>query len=548
MNATGGENGPGDGAGLAVFSASSLDVLVVGGGITGACIAWEATRRGLVAGLVERDDYGAGATANCLKIVHGGLRYLQHLDLRRVRESAVERSVWLRSAPHLVEPLPVLLPTYRGRFPSRTALAAALALNEAFSADRNRGLLPERTIPRARILSRDECLALEPTLDHPALTGGALFHDALMYSPERLTLEVVQAATSAGAVAANHVEFLAPVMADGRVAAARLRDRLTGEEGEVRTRWIVNATGSFVPSLGARLAPRSSTTYPRYSVALNFVTGRPAPRVAFAAVTGLEGERAQRRQLFVVPWRGQMMLGTAHMPYEGDPAAFAPRPEHMDAFLAEIAGATPNLPLTGEDIRLVHAGLLPLAGAPRGHRVRLLKRHRVIDHAAGGCPGALSVMTVKFTTARRAAAEVLDRITPDAPGSTATDTIPLPGGRVASLQRLRAEADERYSASLPDEVLEHLVRVYGARYAAVVEQRQRLPDWDRRVVPDAPVIHGQLAHAILAEDARTVEDVLWRRTELGARGLVDDATRRTAERVFDALRAAGAPPLGQARA
>jgi glycerol-3-phosphate dehydrogenase len=550
MNGTVGDPGPVRSPGLAALAASGVDVLVVGGGITGACIAWEATRRGLATGLVERDDYGAGATANCLKIVHGGLRYLQHLDLRRVRQSALERSFWLRSAPHLVDPLPVLLPTYRGRFPSRSALAAALVLNEVFSADRNRGLLPERRIPRARVLSRRECLALEPSLEHPRLTGGVFFHDALMYSPERLTLEVVQAAAAAGAVAANHVAFEAPILEDGRVAGARLRDRLTGEETEVRARWIINATGSFAPSLAGRLAPRPTARYPDYSVALNFVTRKPAPPVAFTAVTGLgEGARGKKkgRQLFVVPWRDQMMIGTAHLEYRGDPARFELAPELVEEFLAEIATASPHLDLARDDISLVHAGLLPLAGpaGPAGPAgaggIRLLKHHRIVDHAAEGCPGALSVVTVKLTTARQVAREVMDRIVPAAPAARGPEVALLPGGRFESLHRLRAEADELYSALLPADVLEHLVRTYGAGYAAVLEHRRLLPDWDERVVPGAPVIRAQVAHAVLAEQARTVDDVLWRRTELGPRGLDMDAARQVAERILEAVRSGATP-------
>jgi glycerol-3-phosphate dehydrogenase len=533
--------------GVAAIGDEPLDVVVAGGGIVGACTALEAAGRGLRVALVEQADFGGGTTANCLKIVHGGLRYLQHLDLRRLRESTAERAMWLRAAPHLVEPLPVVLPTYRGRFPPRWALAAALAMNDIASLDRNRGLPADRAIPRGRVLSRAGVVALAPGLDGPGVTGGILFHDALMYSPERLTLEVVQAAAAAGAVAANHVAFEAPILEDGRVAGARLRDRLTGEETEVRARWIINATGSFAPSLAGRLAPRPTARYPDYSVALNFVTRKPAPPVAFTAVTGLgEGARGKKkgRQLFVVPWRDQMMIGTAHLEYRGDPARFELAPELVEEFLAEIATASPHLDLARDDISLVHAGLLPLAGpaGPAGAGgIRLLKHHRIVDHAAEGCPGALSVVTVKLTTARQVAREVMDRIVPAAPAARGPEVALLPGGRFESLHRLRAEADELYSALLPADVLEHLVRTYGAGYAAVLEHRRLLPDWDERVVPGAPVIRAQVAHAVLAEQARTVDDVLWRRTELGPRGLEMDAARQVAERILEAVRSGATP-------
>jgi glycine/D-amino acid oxidase-like deaminating enzyme len=219
-----------------------FDVVVVGAGITGACIALDAATRGLRTALIDRADYGSGATANCLRIVHGGLRYLQHLDVRRSRESIVERSMWLRSAPHLVEPLPIVVPTKRGQFPGRWTLGAGLAVNELLSADRNAEIEADRQIPRSRVLSRQECLRLAPDAGHPDISGGILFHDAIMYSPERLTLEVVAAAAIAGATTANYVAFESPRVHDGKVSGCLLRDVLTNDVCEVRTHWIVNSS------------------------------------------------------------------------------------------------------------------------------------------------------------------------------------------------------------------------------------------------------------------------------------------------------------------
>jgi glycerol-3-phosphate dehydrogenase len=519
------------------LASADLDVLVVGAGITGACIALEAARRGLRTGLVDRGDFGGGATANCLKIVHGGLRYLQNLDVPRLRASVAARSVWLRSAPHLVEPLPVLLPTYRGRFPPRVALAAALVVNEALSLDRNRGLVPGRQVPRARVLSRQECIALEPSVGVPGLTGGVLFHDALIYSPERLTLEVVEAARAAGAIVASYVEFDGPLMAGGRVAGARVRDRLGGDEAQLRTRWLVNATGSSVPTLAAQLASAAVPVSPAavsrqaYSVALNFVTRQPAPQVAYA-VRGGTGDAGGRRarQLFVVPWRGHAMVGTAHLEYRGDPSAFVLTPKLVAHFAEELAAAQPSLGDWAGDIALVHAGLLPLAGSPSGRGLRLLKRHRILDHAKDGCAGALSVVTVKLTTAGLVAGDVGYRLVPSrAVRRDDWRTLPLPGAAFDSLEALHVAARVRYGALLPADVLEHLVRSYGSRYEEILEYRHTLADWDQPAVAGAPVIRAQFVHGAVAEHARTAEDLVWRRTEIGPRGLADDAALRLAE-------------------
>jgi glycerol-3-phosphate dehydrogenase len=522
----------------ATLTSAELDLLVVGGGITGACIALEASLRGLAVGLVERGDFGGGATANCLKIVHGGLRYLQRLDLRRVIASAAERSMWLRSAPHLVEPLPILLPTYRGQFPSRAALAAGLAVNELLTLDRNRAVPQEAAIPRSRVLSRRECLELEPSVEAPGLTGGVLFHDALIYSPERLTLEMVDAARAAGAVAANHTEFIGPVLSGGRVAGAQIRDLITGEAGIVRTRFIVNAGGSAVPGVAARFAPAAAVAQQAYSVALNFVTRHPARSIAYSLPAG--AGRGGGRQLFVVPWRGQTMIGTAHLEYHGDPMDFSPGPEHVEQFLQEIAAARPGYRLAADEIAVVHSGLMPIEAPAATNRLRLLQRHRIADHAADGFPGILSVVTVKLTTAGQVAREVLDRITGTHRTTTGPRRLPLPGGAFASLEQLHRSARESHGALLPADILEHLVRTYGARYPAVLEHRH-VAGWHEPVVAGAPVIRAQLMHGALVEHARTADDLLWRRTELGPRGLVTEAARRlAAEAIADARRSGAA--------
>lgn len=522
---------------LSQLAEADFDVLVVGAGITGACVALDAATRGLRTALVDRGDFGSGATANCLRIVHGGLRYLQHLDARRSRESIIERSVWLRSAPHLVEPLPVIIPTMRGRFPHRWMLGAALAMDEVLSFDRNEGVESERQIPRARVLSRAECLALVPALHSASISGGALFHDAIMYSPERLTLEVVQAASAAGAVTANHVAFEAAYVTNGRVTGASLRDVLTNEVAGIRTRWIVNATGAQAGEVARLIAGERKSGRQYYSMALNLVTRVPAATRAYTVSGGAaDPDRklgAGGRQLLIVPWREQQLVGTAHFPFRGDPTDAVLPEEHVEHFLKEIAAASPTLQVTRDDVRLVHWGLLPVAGPEASNRVRLLKRHRIIDHGSEGIGGALSVVSVKFTTARLVAEEIVDRLTggPRPRIGTAL-TIQLPGRPVHSPSSMLADARARYVPLLPDDVLEHLVRAYGSRYERVIALLQEVDGGDRRLSPDAPVILAQLVYGAREEQARTAEDLLWRRCELGPRGLVTAEAERAAHRAL----------------
>jgi glycerol-3-phosphate dehydrogenase len=511
------------------FPAAEFDVLVIGGGILGACVARDAALRGLAVALVERGDWGEGASANSLKTVHGGLRYLQHLDLRRMRQSIRERSTWLRIAPHLVEPLPFLVPTRNKGFQHRSVLRLALAVNDLVSADRNGGLLADRRLPAGRAVSRSEVRALAPDAAQPDLTGGVLFHDAQMYSSERLVLEVVRSAHEAGGAVANYLECDSPLNVGGRLAGVVARDRLSGAAVEIRARHIVNAAGSWVPSVAARLTGSAATVPLAYSVAINFVLREPAPRVAFTLTGGARDPDAMvasgGRQLFVVPWRGQTLVGTGHYPYRGDPAEFRVSEELIESFLAEVNSAWPSRIFEREEIALVHAGLLPAAQGSGGPAVRLLKRHRVVDHAAEGVPELLSAASVKYTTARLVAEEVVSRVfrkRGQRPPPSTTAITPLPGGDIPSLDALRKDVARRFGARADPDVLEHLVRSYGTRYEQVLTAAAN-GDAARRVIPGEPVIEAQFEHGARHEMVERPEDLVHRRTELGARGMASAA-------------------------
>ena len=525
------------------LSSQTFDVLVIGGGILGACVAWDAATRGIRVALVEKGDFACGTSSNSLKIVHGGLRYLQHLDLRRMRESIRERSTWLRIAPHLVEPLPIVVPTHGLGLRSRPILRTALAVSDVIGWDRNHDLEPERRIPAGRALSRHECLELVPELEAPSVTGGVLFYDAQMYSAERLVLEVVQAATNAGAVVANYAELEGPLMRAGGLAGAKVTERITGEQIEVRASTLVNAAGPGVPAVASRLSGRPHAAATRYSVALNLLVDGLGHGVAFA-LAGRSHDpnvllHGGARQLFVVPWRGQSIVGTAHYPYDGDPADFRCDECHVERFLNEINDAWPAGQFARADVRLVHSGLLPVEARATAHSVRLLKRHRVLDHARDGIPEVISAVSVKFTTARLVAEETVDlvfRKLGRRPPPCLTSRTRLPGTPSTTVSALVALAEARHGGIVGRETLHHLVRAYGANYERVLACRDVISAWNEPILDTAPVIRAQLAYGARAEMAQEPEDLLDRRTELGSRGLSSEVAAAAAAGVLHELK------------
>ena len=429
---------------VGALAAREFDVVVVGGGIYGAAAAWDATQRGLATALLEREDFGAGASWNSLKTVHGGMRYLQKGDLRRLRQSARERRTLLAIAPALVRPLPFFVPAYGHGATGREALAIGLALNELLTSDRNRSLPPGRQIPRGFTVGPAEALRRLPGLARRALTGAALWHDAQASSSERLTLAFVHAAAAAGAVCANHAEAVGLLRAAGRIAGVAARDSQTGRTLEVRARLVLNCAGPWCDEVLALSGLRRAAA--PLLRARNLVLRR-APAVPFAV-----GGRSAGRFLFVVPWQGRTLVGTSYEPAQ----ALASDPL---ALLDEAAAVFPWAGLERADVALVHEGLVPGRGDASG----LSTRPRLQDHETeDGLPGLLSVQGVKYTTARLVAEQAIDlvarrlgRALP--PCRTAVTPLPLARPLEGSLeQRAREALHDEMALTLSDAVLRRL--------------------------------------------------------------------------------------------
>ena len=430
---------------LSALAAREHDVVVVGGGIYGVAVAWDAAERGLAVALVEREDFGAGTSWNSLKTIHGGMRYLPKGDLGRLRESARELRTLLAIAPEVVRPLGFLVPTYGHGKAGREAFAAGLVLSSWLTAGRNPDLPPPRQVPPGRTVPVEEALRLLPGLERRGgLTGAALWYDAQATSTERLTLGFLHAAADAGALCANHAEVVSLLRGGGRVRGVAVRDTLGETTVEVRARLVVNAAGPWadaIMTLGGLRRQKVPLLRAR-----NLVLGRP-PHVPFAV-----GARSGNRFLFLVPWKERTMVGTSYEPAESPPS------DPLD-FLEEARRAFPWARLAREDIALVHEGLVPGRGDAAGLATRLL----LVDHEAeDGLPGLLSLQGVKYTTARAVAERVVALAVRRLGGPATrcrTATTPLPRARPLEgglKERARAAVREEMALTLADAVLRRL--------------------------------------------------------------------------------------------
>ncbi|HEV2443272.1 MAG TPA: FAD-dependent oxidoreductase [Steroidobacteraceae bacterium] len=492
---------------LTRLSTTAYDLVVVGGGIYGCCAAWDGALRGLRVALIEAGDFGGGTSSNSLRTLHGGLRHLQRLDLKRMRESIRERREWLRLAPHLARPLRFVLPTRGHGVRGPLVMRTALWVNDVLSADRNRGVREDRRLPRGRVLSETAARAALAGLELEACNGAAAWHDAVCLDTERLLLSVIGAAAEAGAHVANYVRATGLLAHRSRIRGVHARDELSGREMELRAKFVINAAGPWVEDWLPAGAGRPEAPMFRPSRAFNLLT-RPLPFPDGVGLT-VRAHGVSDSTYFILPWNGYSLIGTRHL--RCDPATRSPdvMREEVAAFVSDLNTVLGSHRLTGVDVRGVFAGLLPEEDDNSGTEVALERDPQVIDHEPAGLRGLLSVVGVKWTIAPAVASHAV---------AMACRVLGIGDEGIRRPRKLAPMTSAFFggprAASLDRAILAHLEQCYGAAHRYVVALMAAEPSLCARVVPDLPVVLGQVAYAARAEMAVRLTDVVMRRTPL----------------------------------
>jgi len=510
---------------LAALTAKQFDLLVVGGGIAGISIARDAALRGLSVALVEKGDFASATTAASSKLIHGGLRYLQNLELGLARESLRERRVWSNIAPHMVHPLTFLMPLYGKGIRKRLTMALGLTAYDLLAYDRNRLDDPEKSIPSHRTLNRAETLALEPGVETPQLSGGIIFYDYQMHFPERLALACLQGAVEAGACAANYLEAREFLREEGVVVGARLRDNRTRRPDiTVRAKLTVNATGPWADLLMDNLLGKRSSKRLIRSKGIHILTRPLTQGHAVAALTS-------KGHFFILPWRGYSLIGTTDTVYRGDPDGFRVTERDITDFVAAINEAYPGARLKRSDVLFFYGGLRPIVdqtgsvqedGEEARDSYRASRAAEIVDHESEQGPaGIITAIGGKWTTARALAEQVVDLaiVKLGAPAAPCrTDSVTVFGGDTGIFADFLGRARERYAALDPD-IVEHLAYHYGSRMNDVLHLAEEDPALYARLTPGLPHIAAEIIHAVRHEMALTLEDILFRRTGIGSYGM-----------------------------
>jgi len=490
-------------AALDAMAAEPMDVLIIGGGITGAGIARDAALRGLRVALVDKSDVAGGTSSRSSRLIHGGLRYLEHGDLRLVFEASRERRILLRIAPHLVRPLPFLFPAYRGARVPPWKLRAGLWLYDLLAAFRN--------VHAHRWLGAKRVRALEPGLRDKDLAGAGLYYDA-QTDDARLALATLRSAATAGALIASYTEVLALAKPDGRVAGASVRDVLTGRRLELRARVVVNATGPWVDAV-RRLDEPAATPLLRLSKGAHVAV--PRARIgnthAVTLTSPLDG-----RVMFVLPWGDVSYIGTTETEETVTPERARTTGDDAVYLLRSANAFFPRARLAPHDVVSTWAGLRPLLAPDRSRSAGAVSReHRIVESASG----LITIAGGKLTTYRVMGRDVMDRVASRLrkldgrrpARAPATDELPLPGGETADLDVLVSSTVAR---GVGEPTAQHLVASYGTESAAVLNLVDRQRGLGKPILEGRPEIRAEVVHAVQREMAMRLADVLIRRTHL----------------------------------
>ena len=494
---------------LKKLASETLDILVVGGGAHGAAIAYHAAMAGYKIALIDKNDFCSATSANSLKILHGGLRYLQHLDIRRMRHSIMARREMMRLAPHLVHPLSCIMPAYGHGLRGKKIMQAALFLNDCISWDRNIGLPADIQLPPGFTVSKKRCQELIPEIRTEGLHGASIWHDALAVDTERLIMTYLLEAANLGARAANYTEATMINKEGDGLYCVSVKDNFTQQVHIVKTRFIVNAAGPWIENLSSVIKSPDSTPQ-KWAMALNLVTRK---KIFGKNAVALEGNNAYedkdaiikrgKRLYFFVPWRGYTMIGTDYQASTANPDGLQIKREDIQQMINDINAIYPPAQLTYEDVSFYHAGLLPMTPKIEAgeDNVQLEKNSQIHEHVKNGFKGIFSIKGVKYTTAPHIAREIVHLLQKRfLPAKTVNKKQPAPdNGWQPENQAISGLLKKRYGCQ-------------AARVAHYLPEEQG----DVWIDKTAGFLKAEVDYLIQEEMACTLSDIVLRRTGLGS--------------------------------
>ncbi|MEM1262550.1 MAG: glycerol-3-phosphate dehydrogenase [Pseudomonadota bacterium] len=480
---------------------TDFDVVVVGGGINGVGIARDAALRGLRVLLLEKDDFGSGTSSWSSRLIHGGLRYLEYAEIGLVYESLHDRRALFRTAEHLVKPLRLTIPIYKESRRGPWLVKLGMLAYDMLSLGKK--------LPGHRMLNRRETLELFPALDAEGLRGAASYYDGQVEYAERLVLENVLSASTAGAVLHNHSPVTRIDVNGSHVGAVHWTNRLTGQQESALAPVVVNATGPWVDALLDRVDTDPFVRQMGGTKGSHLIMDRfpGAPEQALYVEARSDG-----RPFFVLPWNDQLLVGTTDIRDDSPPEELVMSGDEIEYLLTELNGLFPSANVSRDHIRHTYSGLRPLPHQVDGPTSAITRSH-IVRHHSDVARGLYSVIGGKLTTYRSLAEDCLKQIGRDfdwqlAPCRTRSEILPGSTGVGATRNQLQRPW-------LAERSIEHLLRVYGSRALDVVALADTNVEWRETVCQWSGALAAEIPFACRFEFARNLDDVINRRTMIG---------------------------------
>lgn len=491
------------------ISDKKYDVIIIGGGITGANIFWDATLRNMKALLVDKNDYASGTSQATSKLIHGGLRYLKNFELRLVRESLRERRILGKISPHAVRPLEFLIPIYSTK--EKLVLAAGMFLYNRLSFDRNHEISHDVHLPPYRYYNREETIYRSPGLNRKNLKGSFVYFDYANVNPERHTTEFIFSARNRGGVARNYTEVVAIDRKDDCYLVS-LRDNLDQSEIQIESKTIVNASGpwaDFTDALTGIPAQKKILRSKGIHVVVRKICGREC----------IVSKKRDGSHMFIIPWRNKTIIGTTDTNYAGNPDDFRVTRDEVAELLADANATFGLTELKMSEVDFYYGGLRPLVEeSGSSDTYNASRKSEIMDYRDNGLPGYFAALGGKYTTSRAVAKETVDKIVDYLPGkfsSCSTEITPLDSGNYPDLPQLCCQLQNKFP-TVDGEKLETLAKRYGSLAKKIIQ-----PDNHGfiRLSGNELLYEDELDYILKNEDIVHATDFYFRRSGVGVPGL-----------------------------
>ena len=501
------------------YSGKEFDLLVIGGGITGAAIAYDAASRGLNVALVEKQDFGCATSSATSKLIHGGFRYLANMELGLVRESLRERRTLENIAPNFVYPLPCIFTAYNKKTTNTLwVMKIGMVLYDMLSYDKGRTWDKSKSIPSHKIIGPETVLKLEPNVDPKGLRGAGLQHDCASLCPERLTLAFIKSAVKAGARVANYAKVEAFLTSEkGDINGVKVKDLIMDRHAELRGKLTVNCGGPWADIVLGLLNEGETDKKLRRSEGIHIITRKLVHEHMVACINKRGG------YFFLIPWRNHTLIGTTDKEFIGDPDDYKVTKEAIVEFLDEVNSGFGSEPLKYEDVLHAYGGLRPLVEDQTKDVYESSRKYEIYDNGKDGHEGLLTVEGGKYTTSRNLSENAMKMVARKLGrdlGKCETDKKYLVGCEIEDIEQFIKEAKTK-NKDFNEKTVDWMARHYGTEFGRVLNLAREDKAMAEPLDADGE-IPAQAIYAVREEMALTLKDVVLRRTGIGTLGYPGD--------------------------